>query len=705
MSPRSKILLLALLLTGSPAAAVKVAAQGFDARIAAAKAAMMSEPDVALKEANKAIALAKTLPARPASIAVATGQWLAGEALTRLNRSDAARPLIETALATVGSEAPSSKLHADLLRSRSAIAALDGQVPQALQSMHQAYRIYASLGEARSQSIMLQNIATLYQDARDFPRALQYLDQAEDVYSQDVALSLALHNNRGNAYRDMGYHARAEAEFRKALVEARSMDSPLLEARIISNIAATQIDAGELARAARSIDQGLGIDDSAAAEWRPFLWGLKARLAARRGDRPLALAMLERTFAGVDPAQSTMPFRDFHELAWHVYEAAGQSDQALLHLAAFKRLDDDARDVAASTNAALLGARFDAANQQLRITRLTAERAQRDLLLARSQQRLHNLVTYSALGALAALSVIGAVGFAFLATRRSRRQIAAANAELEHAARHDFLTGLGNRAFFRERLAEQLARAAPDCGVMLIDLDRFKLVNDTFGHNAGDELLRQIAGRLQHSCSDGRQAFRLGGDEFAVLVTEPAGSLHDLAETFIADLSQPCDLGEAYADVGATIGFAIAGEHGTHLDSLVRCADLALYRAKDAGRGRVCRFEPWMQDEADEQRELENDLRGALYQGQLSLAYQPIVRADDNQVVAYEALLRWNHPVRGSISPSVFIPIAEEVRLINEIGAWTLRRPAARPWVGRSRSRSRSTCRFFNWKLRTCLGR
>ncbi|GAA4027664.1 hypothetical protein GCM10022281_02940 [Sphingomonas rosea] len=647
--------------------------QRFDATIAASKAAMMSEPDVALARAKDAIHLAYGLPAPEAPLAVASGQWLAGEALTRLNQPDAARPMIEAALKTVETAAPSTKLHADLLRSRAALASLDGKVQQSLEGMHQAYRIYAALGEARSQSIMLQNIASLYQDARDFPRALNYLGQAEDVYSQDPALSLALHNNRGNAYRDMGEHARAEGEFRKALIEARAMQSPLLEARIISNIAATQLDQGQLTKAAATIDQGLAIRASAAAEWRPFLWGLKARLADRRGDQAQALVMLGRTFAGVDLAQSTMPFRDFHELAWKVFARAGRSDEALLHLEAFKRLDDDAREVAVSTNAALMGARFDAANQELRITRLKAERAQRDLELARSTQRLHNVLLIAGLAGLAAVSVIGAVGFAFLASRRSRDRISAANAELEHAARHDHLTGLGNRAYFRECLGQELATATPSCSVMLVDLDRFKLVNDTFGHNAGDELLRQIAGRLRKLCSGQRQAFRLGGDEFAILLTDPTEDIHDFAETLIANLSQPCDLGEAWADVGATVGFAIAGEHGSELDHLVRCADLALYRAKDAGRGRVCRFEPWMQDEADEQRSLENDLRSALYDGQLSLAYQPIVRSSDDQVVAYEALLRWQHPTRGSISPTVFVPIAEEARLINEIGAWTLR--------------------------------
>lgn len=650
----------------------------FNRAVASAKAAMMSNPDAALASAQRAARLGQSLPGREASNAVATGEWLAGEALTRLNRIDEAVPVIDAALGSVVRTAPGTKLHADLLRSRGSIAALQGQVQLALQSMHSAYAIYVRLGDARTQSIMLQNIGSIYQDARDFTRAISYLDQAAETFSEDPILKLSLHNNRGNALREMKQFRGAEVEFRAALTAAKAMNSALLEARIITNLAATQIDQGKLAEADRMIGRGLLTAADEGAEWRPFLWGLKARVAFLRRDHATAVQLLGRTFEGVDLGRSTMPFRDFHEIAWKVYAAAGRDSDALTHLAAFKRLNDDSREVAVSTNTALMGARFESANQELRIARLTAERSRRDLLLSRSQQRLHTVIVLTAAGGMIALATIAAFGVAYISIRRSRERVKAANADLRHAATHDPLTGLGNRACFRDQLGASLQAVQPDLAVMLVDLDRFKLVNDTFGHNAGDQLLCRIADRLRALMVDQPvTAYRLGGDEFAILVPNGLASIDQFAERIIGELSQPCQLDEAVAEVGATIGVALARQTSGGEDALVRSADLALYRAKAAGRGRFCLFETWMQKEADERRSLETDLQQALNEGQLSLAYQPIVDAADRRVVAYEALLRWDHPVRGEIAPTVFIPIAEEARLINEIGGWALREACA----------------------------
>lgn len=194
----------------------------------------------------------------------------------------------------------------------------------------------------------------------------------------------------------------AEREFGLALQSARQMDSRLLETRIMTNIASVQFLRGSLRKADATANAGIATAVGAAAEWKPFLLGVRSQIAFARGDSTAAAHMIERTFAGVDLATSIMPFRDFHATAYQIYETRGDFAKALAHLRAFKRLDDDGRDVAASANAALNGARFDAANQDLRISELKAERIEGELRLARSHNRLRGLVQFGSLIAAAA---------------------------------------------------------------------------------------------------------------------------------------------------------------------------------------------------------------------------------------------------------------------------------------------------------------
>ena len=240
---------------------------------------MMSDPGSALRDARAAIAIGKGMPGNETRIAIATGQWLEGEALIRLNRAKEARKVITGALTVAVQHQPASKLHADLLKASAAIANETGDLQLALTSLHQAHRIFGKLGERRSQAIVYQNIGSLYSEARDYQRVLYYYDLANETYGEDPSLALAAHNNRGNAFKEMGRLAEAPREFRTALAIAHKIESPLLEARIITNIASTQYLNGDLSAAETTAISGLSLAAGDAAEWRPFLWGIRAQIA------------------------------------------------------------------------------------------------------------------------------------------------------------------------------------------------------------------------------------------------------------------------------------------------------------------------------------------------------------------------------------------------------------------------------------------
>jgi diguanylate cyclase (GGDEF)-like protein len=245
-------------------------------------------------------------------------------------------------------------------------------------------------------------------------------------------------------------------------------------------------------------------------------------------------------------------------------------------------------------------------------------------------------------------------------------------------ARHDLLTGLPNRAVLREAVDRSLARntrgGKDELALLCLDLDRFKPVNDTLGHAAGDALLRQVAGRLRSCVRDTDLVVRLGGDEFAIVQTgvpQPAGATA-LARRIVDALAVVFDLDGHPVQIGTSVGVAVAPFDGEDTDSLLRSADLAMYQAKGDGRGTLRFFEPDMDAQMRARRTLEADLRLALERGEFQLAYQPQVDSDKGTVVGIEALLRWRHPQRGWVSPLDFIALAEDSRLIVPIGRWVL---------------------------------
>jgi diguanylate cyclase (GGDEF)-like protein/PAS domain S-box-containing protein len=263
-------------------------------------------------------------------------------------------------------------------------------------------------------------------------------------------------------------------------------------------------------------------------------------------------------------------------------------------------------------------------------------------------------------------------------------------AELTHRAFHDPLTGLANRALFEDRVQHALARRRGDLvrlGVVFVDLDHFKRVNDEQGHTAGDALLRAAAQRLVGGLRAFDTAARLGGDELAVLiddVSRPEEIMH-VADRIIRAFSAPFVFDGREISTSASIGVALATP-GQTADDLLRSADLAMYMAKKRGRGQAVLFEPQMFAAVASRREMQEDLRHALERSQLSLVYQPIHDLETRAMIGAEALLRWDHPDRGPISPTTFVPMAEESGLMVEIGHWVIRTACADAQVWRSRT-------------------
>ncbi|WP_284778176.1 EAL domain-containing protein [Agrobacterium sp. lyk4-40-TYG-31] len=251
-----------------------------------------------------------------------------------------------------------------------------------------------------------------------------------------------------------------------------------------------------------------------------------------------------------------------------------------------------------------------------------------------------------------------------------------AQREVEYLARHDMLTGLANRTMFQERLNNHItvAKNSDQFALLALDLDRFKAVNDLFGHAEGDRVLKDVSRILQQSARTGDLVARLGGDEFVILTAfgTTSDEARDLGEQILETFRQEMNSVSDPTAVGITIGIAAFPANGDDSETLMHAADLALYRAKINGRGIIAFYDLAMDQETKERRRLESDLRQAISRNELELLYQPVHSVENGEVAGYEALVRWQHPTRGMVQPDVFIPIAEESGIIIALGEWIL---------------------------------
>ncbi len=410
-------------------AAQPTATSKYESAVADAKAAMLIDPNAALTKSIVAERYSATIPgATRRGIAVATARWLQGEARLRTNDSDGADVPIRQAAATVGRLEPRSKLQADVLLSLGWLDSNQGRVGNSLLDYQRAFEIYRALRDPRGQARALVFIALLYTQAMDQETAVKYYEQALDIYKSDVNMSVSIYNNRGLSFAQAHQYTEAGQQMRMALALAKQLDSRNLLQQIYINLARVELEIGNLEQADHAIAEARKVADPQDASLTVRLVATAAQSALQHHDLARARSLLDSVLPTINTKTTGSSFRDVHQTAYDVFLATGDVKSALLHLQALKRLDDDATKLATTTQIALMGARFDFANQKLKISQLKATELQRSIAFERARAQTERYVFIGA--ALAVAVVIGLLAIGLFTIRRSRDQVRAANDDL-----------------------------------------------------------------------------------------------------------------------------------------------------------------------------------------------------------------------------------------------------------------------------------
>ncbi|MGI4733281.1 MAG: ATP-binding protein [Janthinobacterium lividum] len=395
--------------------------------IALARATMMSDPGQAIRQARAAGEIARSMTGSERDVAFATAEWLEAEGLLRLDHPENAGPLINSALQRIKSKTGNGGLYGDLLISRGKQASESGLTAKALLSYQSAYRVFQHIGDSRRQARALITIGIIYDEAYDHENALRYYRQALETYRGDSAFSYAIYGNIGQTLKEQQLYEEAAEQTKRALLLAHTVGSPAMMSHTLDNLARIHLAQGQLALADHEIAQAMPLIEERDDEYGSLL-ATAAQAALQHHHIPQALSLVTRSFAGVDTAHTPLGMRERHETAYDVYRAAGDSPNALVHLAAMKRLDDEATRLATSTNTALMGARFDFANQELRIAKLKAEETAKTLAYERSAARTQQWIFVGIIALVSAVVAMLALGLQKL--RRSRDEVARANVVL-----------------------------------------------------------------------------------------------------------------------------------------------------------------------------------------------------------------------------------------------------------------------------------